>query len=148
MAAITTGNGVEQTKFAAGGIANMVTNLWHKELMFVYDEYAVPADDTAAAGMVISMGRLPINAIVLGFFWTATAQGAAVTADVEIGGVAATTSEAFTDMTSATTQYVGATGVFPYTPLTADSQITVITAAQPLGVSDKVTLMTMYVMDV
>lgn len=148
MAAITTGNGVEQTKFAAAGIANMVGKLWNNDVKFAYDKYTLPSTDTAAAGMVISMGRIPKSAIVLGFFWTATAQGAAVTADVEIGGVAATTSEVFTDMTSATTQIVGATGVFPFTPLTADSQVTVITAAQALNPGGTVTLCTIYVMDV
>lgn len=148
MAAITTANGAEQTKFAAGGIANMVAHLWHSDLKFVRDEYTLPSTDTAAAGFVISMGRLPKNAIVLGFFWTATANTTTITADVEIGGVAATTAEAFTDMVSATTQFVGSTGVFPYTPLTADSQITVITAAATYAPGETVTLATMYVMDV
>lgn len=148
MAAVTTVNGVEQTKFAAGGIANMVTNLWQNEPKFVYDKFTMDAADTGAAGLVLSMGRLPKHAIVLGFYWTSTAQGAAMTADVAIGGVAATTAEAFTDATAATTQFVGATGVFPFTPLTADSQITVTTAAEDFVASATVTLMTLYVMDV
>jgi len=148
MAAITTGNGVEQTKYAAGGIDNMVGKLWNNDIKFVYDTYSLPATDTAAAGMVISMGQIPKNAIVLGFMFTSTAQGAAVTADVEIGGTAATTSEVFTDMTSATTQIVGSTGVFPYTPLTADSTVTLITAAQAIDPESTITLCTIYVMDV
>lgn len=147
MAAITTANGTEQTKYAAGGISNMVAKLWNNDIKFAYDDYTLPSTDTAAAGFVISMGRLPKNAIVIGFQWTSTAQGAAVTADVAIGGVAATTAEAFTDMTAATTQFVGATGIFPYTPLTAESQVTVTTAAQAIAASSTVTLTTMYVMD-
>lgn len=148
MAAITAVNGVEQTKFEAGGIANMVTNLWHKELLFVHDEYTVDSADTGAAGLVLSMGRLPKNAIVLGFFWTTTAQGAAMTADVEIAGVAATESEALLDGSNATGNYAAAVGVFPYTPLTVDSQITVITASQNTIADSTVTLTTMYVMAV
>jgi hypothetical protein len=147
MAAITTANGTEQTKYAAGGIDNMVGKLWHNPVHMAYDEYTLPATDTAAAGFVISMGRLPKHAIVIGFQWTATAMGAAMTADVAIGGVAATTAEAFTDMTAATTQFVGSTGVFPYTPLTAESQITVTTAAQAFAPSATVSLTTLYVMD-
>lgn len=147
MAAITTANGTEQTKYAAGGISNMVAKLWNNDIKFAYDDYTLPSTDTAAAGFVISMGRLPKNAIVIGFQWTSTAQGAAVTADVAIGGVAATTAGVFTDMTAATTQFVGATGIFPYTPLTADSQITVTTAAAAIAASSTVTLTTMYVMD-
>ena len=148
MAALTTANGVEQTKYAAGGIDNMVSKLWNNEVKFVYDKYTLPATDTAAAGFVISMGRVPKNAIVIGFQWTSTAMGAAMTADVAIGGVAVTTAEALTDMTAATTQFIGSTGVFPYTPLTADSTITVTTAAQAFNPGGTVTLTTLYVMDV
>ena len=148
MAAITTANGTHQTRYAAGGIANMVGKVWNNDLRFVYEEYTLPATDTAAAAFVISMGRLPKSAIVLGFAWTSTAHGAAMTADVEIGGVAATTTEVFADMTLATTQLVGATGIFPYTPLTADSQITVITADEDFAPSATVTLATFYIMDV
>jgi len=147
MAAITTANGVEQTKFAAGGIANMVSKVWNNAPMVMYEKYTLPSTDTAAAGFAISMGRIPIHAIVLGFYWTSTAMGAAMTADVAIGGVAATTAEAFTNMTSATTQFVGSTGVFPYTPLTADSQVLVTTAAQAFAPSATVTLAVIYVMD-
>lgn len=148
MAAITTANGIEQTKFAAGGIANMVGKLWHNNIKFAYDQYTMGAADTGAAGLVISMGRLPVNALVLGFFWTSTAQSAAMTAGVQIGGVAATGSADFTDMTSATTQYIGATGIFPYTPLTVDSQITVVTNDEDFVADATATLCTIYVMDV
>ena len=147
MAAITTGNGTEQTKYAAAGIANMVGKLWNNDVKFAYDKYTLPSTDTAAAGFVISLGRIPKGAIVIGFQWTATAMGAAMTADIAIGGVAVTTAEVLTDMTAATTQFVGATGIFPYTPLTAESQVTVITAAQAFAPSATVTLTTMYVMD-
>lgn len=145
MAAITTANGTNQTKYAAGGLSNLVTKEWNRGVQMVYDTYTLPATDTAAAGFVISMGRVPKGAIVLGFLWTSTAHGAAVTADVAIGGVAATTAEAFTDMTAATTQFVGSTGVFPYTPLTADSTITVTTAAQDFAPGATVTLTTLYI---
>ncbi len=148
MAAITAVNGVEQTKFAAGGIANMVGKLWSNDLKFIYDEYTVDAADTGAAGLVLSMGRLPKNAIVLGFFYTTTAQGAAMTADAAVGGVAATAAEAFLDGTLTTGNYAAAVGVFPHTPLTVDSQITVTTAAEDTVASSTITLTTMYVMDV
>ena len=146
MAAITTANGVEQTKYAAGGIDNMVGKVWNNPLEMMYEKYTLPADDTAAAGLVISMGRLPKHAIVIGFYWTSTAQGAAMTAQVAIGGVDATAA-AFTDMTSATAQTVSATGVFPYTPLTAESQVTVTTADQAFAASATVTLTILYVND-
>ena len=147
MAAITTGNGTEQTKYAAGGIDNMVGKLWNNDVKFAYDEYTLPSTDTAAAGFVISMGRIPKHAIVIGFQWTSTAHGAAITADVAIGGVAATTAEAFTTMNAATTQFVGATGIFPYTPLTAESQVTVTTKTAAFAPSATVSLTTLYVMD-
>ena len=149
MAALTTANGTHQTRYAAGGIANMVGKVWNNDLRVMYEKYTLPSTDTAAAGLVISMGRLPISAIVLGFLWTATAMGSgSMTADVAIGGVAASTAEAFTDMDSATTQLVGATGVFPYTPLTAESQVTVTTATGAFTASATVTLAVIYVMDV
>lgn len=138
--------GVGDTKYNTGGLDNLVTKRWGLEVHAVFDTYTPPAAVTPAAGSTINMGRLPKGAIVIGFLWTSTAQGAAVTADVAIGGVAATTDEAFTDMTAATTQFVGATGVFPYTPLTEDSAIVVTTAAQSMAAESTVTLTTLYVL--
>ena len=148
MAAITTANGTHQTRYAAGGIANMVGKVWNNDLRVMYDKYTLPATDTAAEGFVISLGRLPKSAIVLGFLWTSTAHAGAITADVQIAGVAATTDEAFTTMNAATTQFVGATGIFPYTPLTVDSQVTVTTLTAAFAPSATVTLAVLYVMDV
>jgi hypothetical protein len=148
MAAITAVNGVSQTMYVAGGIDNLVGKLWNNPILSVYDEYTVDAADTGAAGLVLSMGRVPKNAIVIGFMYTTTAQGAAMTADAAIGGVAATEAEAFLDGTAATGNFASTVGVFPYTPLTADSTVTLITAAQDTVASSTITLTTLYVMDV
>ncbi len=140
--------GEYHTQYAAGGATNLVTNVWNNCLRTVYDTYTVVAATAMAAGSTIAMGIIPKGAIVLGFIWTSTAASAAVTADITIGDVAATTSEALTDMTSATQQFVPATGVFPYTPLTADSAVSVITAAQTMPTGQIVTLTTLYLMDI
>ncbi len=140
-------NGQYHTQYAAGGLT-LATNVWNRPVQMVYDTYTVVAATAMAAGSTITMGRVPKGAIVLGFLWTSTAASAAVTADVAIGGVAATTAEAFTDMTAATTQFVGATGVFPYTPLTEDSSIVVTTAAQTMPTGQIVTLTTLYIQDI
>lgn len=139
--------GVGNTQYNTGGLTNLVTKRWGTGVCAVYDTYTPPAGVTPAAGSTIYMGRLPKGATVIGFLWTSTAQGAAVTADVTIGSTAATTAEAFTDMTAATTQFVGATGVFPYTPLTADSAIIVTTAAQSMAAESTVTLTTLYIVE-
>ena len=147
MAAITTANSVGYTKYAATGVSNLVTSRWGNNVRMAYDTYTLPATDTAAAGFVVSMGRVPKGAIVLGFIWSSTAHGAAVTADVQIATVAATTAEAFTDMTAATQQFIPATGIFPYTPLTVDSAVTVTTAAQSFTPAATVCLTTLYILD-
>lgn len=144
MAAITTANGTNHTKYAAGGVSNLVEDRWGGHLRLMYDTYTLPATDTAAAGFVISMGRLPKGALVLGFLWQATAMGAAMTADVQIATVTAMGAEALTDMTGATQQFVLATGIFPYTPLTVASTVTVTTAAQAFAPSATVCLTVLY----
>jgi hypothetical protein len=109
--------------------------------MFVHE---VTAYD---AGSEITFMLLPKGAIVLAFVVAAEAQGAAVTIDFEIGGVAACTSEAWTDMTSDMTLVIPSLQVFHRTPLTADSLLVGITAAQPTGIGDEMQVTCLYLLE-
>lgn len=149
MAVVTTNKGVNYTSVAgvvagtlsAGSFINAST-MFGTKLRVQYDTYAFLAD--ADATSILSMGLLPKGARVLGFYWASEAQGVATTADIEIGGVAATAAEALTDMTSATQQFVPATEAMSNTPLTVDSVITVINAAQAFKLGKSVVLATLY----
>lgn len=107
-----------------------------------YDEWssATAYDDPST----ISFMLLPKGARVLAFIVNWDAQGAAVTADFEIGGVAACAAEAVTDMTSAGQLVIPALATFSDTPLAADSILTMITADQALGQDDKICVTCLY----
>lgn len=146
MAASTTLKGTEYTKTAAivagTASAELYPNASKRKLRCLYDEFtSATAYD---AGSVISMGLLPKGCRVLGFLVSWEAQGAAVTMDLTIGGVAASTAEAVTDMTSAGSLFIPALETFQGTPLTADSIVALVTAAQSTGIDDSVSLTTLY----
>lgn len=149
MAASTSLKGTNYTKVAgvvagtlsAGSFVNAM-QMWGARIRGMYDEFT--SGTAWDAGSVISMGLLPKGARVLGFLVSWEAQGAAVTMDLTIGGVAASTAEAVTDMSSAGSLFIPALETFTGTPLTADSIVALVTAAQSTGVDDSVSLTTLY----
>ena len=152
MAASTTLKGTNYTK-VAGVVAGTLSagsfvdasKMLGTPIRAMYDEFtSATAYD---AGSVISMGLLPKNARVLGFLVSWEAQGAAVTMDLTIGGVAASTAEAVTDMTSAGSLLIPALETFQGTPLTADAIVALVTAAQSTGIDDSVSLTTIYLLE-
>lgn len=148
MSALTTANGVEYTKYAAGGISNLVSTLWRQPLYTVFDKYTVPSD-TLAATCELNMGIVPKGARVLGFIFQADDNAAATTGTIEVGGVSATSSGAITDLSAGPVKlFIPALDTFSQTPLTADSTVSIQFAAQVVSANVVITLTTLYVMDV
>jgi hypothetical protein len=108
--------------------------------MYASWESATAYDDPST----ISLMLLPKGARVLGWFVAWEAQGAAVTADFEIGGVTASAAECVTDMTSAGELWIAANAAFQQVELTEDSVLTMITAAQALGQDDAICVTCVY----
>jgi len=149
MAASTTLKGTRYTNTAgvvAGTLsAGSFNNASKTKLRVMYDEFS--SDTAYDAGSVISMGLLPKGARVFGFLVSWEAQGAAITMDLTIGGVAASTSEAVTDMTSAGSLFIPVTETFMGIELTVDSVVALVTAAQPTGIDDSVSLGVLYTIE-
>lgn len=147
MGASTTLKGANYTKTAiivAGTITTdrSFPDASQRKLRVMYDswESATSYDDPST----ISFGLLPKGCRVLGWMVSWEAQGAAVTADFEIGGVTASADEAVTDMTSLGQLFVPALAVFQQTPLTEDSILTFITKDQAMGQNLIITVATLY----
>jgi hypothetical protein len=147
MAASTTLKGTEYTKTAAilahTASAESFPDASKRKLRGMYDEF-VDADTAWDLASEIGMGYVPKGARVLGFIVSNDAVGAAVTADLEIGGVAATAAEAWTSMNGANQLFIPALATFQDTPLTTDSVVTVVTAAATLAATKKITVTTVY----
>lgn len=149
MSALTNVSGVEFTKYSAGGISNLVTNLWGTPVLSVSDSYTVPTGDTVAVSTSLYMGRVPAGAKILGFYFSQSGAGAAATGGVVVGSTAATATTALTDMTSATAQLVACNQAVNKTAVTADSTISILlTNAADLDAATTLSLTTFYVMDV
>lgn len=153
MAASTTLKGVNYTKIAqvvAGThSAEVFVNamkVFGSRLRTNYDTF-VDADTAWDLASEISMGLLPKGAIVLGWIVSNDAVGAAVTADFEVGGVAASAAEAWTSMNGANQMFIPALASFQDTPLTADSIVSVVTAAATLAATKKLIVTTLYLQD-
>lgn len=146
MAASTTLKATNYTKIAAviAGTASAESfpDASQRKLRAMYDswESSTAYDDPST----ITFGLLPKGCRVLGWIVSWEAQGAAVTADFEIGGVAASTSEAVTSMASAGQLFIPALATFQQVPLTADSLLTFITNTEALGQDDAISVTTLY----
>ena len=153
MAASTTLKGANYTKVAgvvagtksAESFVNAMV-VFGSRLRTMYDTF-VDADTAWDAASEIAMGLLPKGAIVLGWIVTNDANSAATTADFEVGGVAASAAEAWTSMNGANQLFIPALATFQDTPLTADSIVTVVKAAQTLATSTKLIVTTLYLND-
>ena len=152
MAASTTLKGANYTK-VAGVVAGTLSaesfinamKEFGSRLRSQYDYFeSTVAYDLASE---IGMGLIPKGARVLGWIVSNEAVGAAVTADFEVGGVAASASEAWTSMNAANQQFIPALAVFQQTPLTADSVVTVVTAAATLAADKRISVTTLYQQD-
>ncbi len=153
MAASTTLKGANYTK-VAGVVAGTLSaesfvnamKVFGARLKTQYDTF-VDADDGWDLASEIGMGLLPKGALVLGWIVANDAVGAAVTADFEIGGVAASASEAWTSMNGVNQLFIPALATFQDTPLTADSILTVVTAGATLAATKKIIVTTLYLSD-
>ncbi len=151
MADLSTASGANYTKYAAiiagtAGIGSFIdgTNEWGSKLRVMYDDYTVPTGDTLHTDAVLSMGQLPKGARVLGWHFTQTGGGEAAVATAKIATVAASASSAFTDMTSASAQFVPALHAFALTPLTVASVVTLDFATADVDAATVLTLATLY----
>lgn len=156
MAALTTANGVSATKRAAiiagtSGVSDFIDGAgeWGTKLRICYDTYAMPAGDTAAAGMVITIGVVPKGARVLGWICSNEAHTAAVTADFQLVDAAgnittASAGEAWTSWNGANQQFVPALEVVSNAGLDAEHTVTVTTAAAGMVAAKSICVATLY----
>lgn len=156
MAALTTANGVEATKRAAilagtSGVGDFIdgAGLWGTKLRGCYDTYAMPAGDTAALGVVITMGVVPKGARVLGWVVSNEAHTAAVTADFQLVDAAgnittASASEAWTSWNGVNQLWIPALEAVSNAGLDAEHTVTITTAAQALVAAKSICVTTLY----
>ena len=147
MAALTTANSVEYTKYAAGGISNLVSKVWGQPVLSAFGKYTVPAD-TLAKTCKVSCSVVPKGARVLGFIFQCDDNTAKATGTIEVGGTAASAAGAITDLSAGpVTLFIAALDTFSQTPLTADSVVSVQFADQAVDAAVVMTLTTLYVLD-
>ena len=158
MAAITTANGVQMTKRAAlnantGTLSDLMDGADQvgTKLRVCYDNYEMDGD-TAAAGMVFTMGRVPKDARVLGFYVGNTANSAATTADLQLVDAAgnitqATTAEAWTSWNAAAHLFIPATRAVAAVKQDAEHTVTVTTATQTVADGTDITVATFYLVE-
>ncbi len=155
MAAITTANGVNATKFAAlvagtGNLKDLVSaDLFRgTRIRVAYDTYEFDGDTMAAAG-VLTFSSLPKGAIPLGFFVSNSANSAAATADLQFvdpaGNITqATASEAWTSMNGVNQLFIPCLEAVQ-SALDDVHKVTVTTAAQTLADGLTLTVGAMYI---
>ena len=157
MAAITTANGVNMTNRAAlnagtGTLSNLMdgANQVGTKLRVCFDTYAL-SGNTMAAGGVLTMGRVPKGAIVLGFYCANEANSAATTADLQLVDAAgnitqATASEAWTSWNGANQQFIPCLeAIAAAGPLDEEHTVTVTTAAQTYADGVSIAVATFYI---
>lgn len=148
MAALTNVEGVGYTKYSDGGVGNLVSYRWGNNVYATTDTYTVPTGDTVAVSTSLYMGRVPKGARILGFFFSQSGAGAAATGGVKIGSTAATSTTGLTDMTSATAQFLPCNEAVAKSPITSDSDVTILlTDAADLDAATTVTLTTLYTVE-
>jgi len=156
MAAITTANGVNATKFAGLaaetlGLKSFVGGTTDRgtRIRVAYDTYELDGD-TIAAGGVITMSEVPIGCRVLGFYVANSANGAATTADLQLVDAAgnittATASEAWTSWNAAAQLFIPALEAVSKAALDAEHTVTVTTAAQTVADGTSIVVGTLYI---
>jgi len=160
MAALTTANGVQSTLRAAlvagtAGVEGFMdgANFVGTKLRVCLDTYAMASTDTAAAGMVCTIGRVPKGGTVLGFMVYNEANAAATTADLQLvdsdGNITtATASEAWTSWNAANQQWIPALeAVVAAGGLDEEHTVTVTTAAATWAASISIAVATVYVLE-
>ena len=154
MADLSTASGVSYTKYAAiiagtAGVGSFLdgTNEWGTKLRVMMDTYTVPDGDTLHTNAVLSMGQLPVGARPIGFYFAQSGGGEAAVATASIAGTAVTASDAFTDMTSATQQFVPCLSTASDSALTASSVVALTFAAADVDAATVLVLMTFYILE-
>ena len=147
-------NGVNATKRAAivagtKGVGDFIdgANEWGTKVRCIYDEYNVASGDTVTSTGVLTFGTLPKGSKPLYAVWTQADANGAATGGILIGGVAATATNALTDMSNDTTQIVPINNTFTTTFTTAAVAVTVLLAAANLNALTNVTLSIFYIME-
>ena len=116
MTDLSTAYGVNYTKYynvvtgKTAGPADLIdgANQWGTKLRVMYDTYTVATGYTLHTDCTLSMGVIPKGAIILGWYFAQSGGGEACVATAELGTTAVSATSAFTDMTSATQQFVPA----------------------------------------
>ncbi len=154
MADLSTASGVNYTKYAAivagtAGVGSFIdgANLWGTKLRVMYDTYTVPSGDTLHSDAVLSLGQLPKGAIPLGFYFSQDGGGEAAVATASIGGTAVTAASAFTNMTSATQQFVPCLSTASDSALTAAAVVALTFATQDVDAATVLVLTTFYILE-
>ena len=156
MGAITEGNGVESTKRAAilagtAGVGSFIdgANLWGTKLRACYDTYEMPTGDTAAIGMVITIGVVPKGARVLGWYCSNEAHTAAVNGtfslvDAEDNITAASATGAWTSWNGVLQLFVPALEAVSNAALDAEHTVTITTAGAGMVELKSICVTTLY----
>lgn len=156
MAAITTGNGVNATKRAAlnantTSLSDFIdgANQWGTKLRACYDTYEMPTGDTAAIGMVITVGVVPKGARVLGWYCSNEAHTAAVTGtfslvDAEANITAASATAAWSSWNGVNQLFVPAFEAVSNAALDAEHTVTITTAGAGMVELKSICVTTLY----
>lgn len=154
MSDLSTASGVNYTKYAAiiagtSGLKSFIdgANEWGTKLRVMYDSYTVPTGDTLHSDAVLSMGQLPIGARPIGFYFAQSGGGEAAVATASIGGTDVTAASAFTDMTSATQQFVPVLSTSSDSKLTASSVVALTFATADVDAATVLVLATLYLVE-
>lgn len=155
MADLSTASGVNYTNYAAiiagtSGVAAFSdgANQWGTKLRVMYDTYTVPTGDTIHTDCVLSMGMLPVGARPLAIYFAQSGGGEAAVATVEIpSGTAVTGTNALTDMTSATAQFLPVLSTSADSALTAASAVTLQFATADVDAATVLVLAVFYIVE-
>lgn len=157
MAALTDAKGVNATKRAAilaktSGVGDFVdgANEWGTKLRTCYDTYVLGSGDTAAAGMIITMGVVPKGARVLGWIVSNEAHTAAVQADFQLVDAAgnkteaSTATSAWTNWNGVNQQFIPALEAVSKAGLDAEHTVTITTDNASMVVGKSICVTTLY----
>lgn len=158
MAAITTANGVNMTKRAAlnantGSLTDLMdgANQVGTKIRICYDTYEFDGDTMDTAG-VITIGVVPKGARVFGWYCSASAASAAVTADFQLVDAAgnittASKSEVWTTWSNVTQFFVPALEAVSNAALDAEHTVTITTLAATIPDGLSLVVVTFYLVE-
>lgn len=138
--------GVNYTKYAEGGLHNLIGKDWNQPLLTVFDKFTVTTE--LAESSSVLLGVVPKGGRILGYIFQADDNSAQATGTIEVAGVASTAADAISDLSNGPTKlFIPALDTFSQTALTEDSAIEVQFSAHKIDVGVVMTLTTLYVLD-